>query len=137
MHNKVFFFYHLLTNAQPDLRQHPFLPPSQLPPVLLFSTTPYYGMGYPSGWSGSALLSVCPHSFLLTSSLLAGRAVRGTGKSLTQCKHCYATLKTSVCYKHYFHLNPKYNTIPGTMKKINSMPVETRTLQYTIFQQNY
>ena len=63
----------LQTNAQPVPEQLS-LPRSQFPPVLLFSVTSY-GMGYPSGQLGPAVLAVSSPSFLCTPSLLAGRAV--------------------------------------------------------------
>lgn len=49
----------------------------------------------------------------------AGRAWE-TGKSLIYSKHYLATTKILICYQHYSHINPKYNTKPAIMKNINS-----------------
>jgi len=62
-----------LTNAQP-IHEQQTLPPSHLPPVLLFSVMSY-GMEYPFGQFGSAVLAVSPPSFLCIPSLLTYRAV--------------------------------------------------------------
>lgn len=39
------------------------------------------------------------------------------------------TTKIVVCYQHCFLLNPKHGIISTTVKKINSIPVKTRTTQ--------
>lgn len=77
-------------------KRHPnitaLLPSSSLPKILLMSMTPY-GMGYPFGLSGSAVLSVCPpNSLWISNSLLVGQHEKY--KSLTVCKHWSSTTKT-------------------------------------------
>ena len=73
MHSAI--AHHLLTDAHPipEQRSHP---PDQLTPVDILSMTSY-GMEYPFGQLGSAVLAVLPPSFLCTSSL----AERGRLKS--------------------------------------------------------
>lgn len=49
------------------------------------------------------------HSFAQFGSallLLSPPSSEGAKKSLTPCKHCSATTKTSVCYQHYPHPTP-------------------------------
>jgi len=95
-----------------DKRHHskslPFLLLS--PPLLyMLSMTPY-GMEYPFGQLGSAVLAVSPPSFLCTSSLLTGRVVQEAEKPLTLCKHCSAITKTSLYYQHCFQHKSKTQT---------------------------
>ena len=70
VHNAI--AHHSLTDAQlvPEQRS---APPSQLPPVYILGMSSY-GMEYPSGQFGSALLAVSPPNLLCPSSLLAGWA---------------------------------------------------------------
>lgn len=70
MHNAI--AQHQLTNAQPVPKQQS-RPPANLRSFLFIMTS--YGIEYPFGQFGSAVLAVSPPSFLCTSSLLAGRAV--------------------------------------------------------------
>lgn len=76
-----------------------------LPQLLLLSVTSY-GMDYPFGQLGSALLAAYPSKSLCTPSLLAVRAAYEAGKTLTLCKQCSATTKISTCY-HHFHKKSK------------------------------
>ena len=79
------------------------------------------------GQFGSAVLAAFPPS-LCNPSLLPGRAVQEAEKTLTYCKHCFATTKTLVCYQHYFH--PEI--VSATVKKINSIPEKCRTTALTL-----
>ena len=64
--------HHLPTDAQLVPEQQS-TPPGQLPPVYTLSMTSY-GMEYPFGQFGSAVLAVSLPNFLCPSSLLAGWA---------------------------------------------------------------
>jgi len=59
--------HHLLTDAQP-IPEQPLQSTSQLPAVYILSMASY-GMEYPFGQFGYAVLAVLPPSFLRTSSL--------------------------------------------------------------------
>ena len=63
MHNAI--AHHPPTDVQPVPEQRS-LPPGQLPPAYMLSMTSY-GMEYPFGHFGSAVLAVSPPSFLCTS----------------------------------------------------------------------
>ena len=89
-----------------------------------------YGMEYPFGQLGSAVLAVSHHRSLCTPNLLTGGLVWGVERSLTWCKHCSAATEMSVCYQH---CSPKSkplepSTVPATKKKINSIPAKTRKI---------
>uniref|UniRef100_A0A8B9SY76 RNA polymerase I-specific transcription initiation factor RRN3 n=1 Tax=Anas platyrhynchos TaxID=8839 RepID=A0A8B9SY76_ANAPL len=51
----------------------------------------------------------------------------GESEKLKSPKNCSATIKTSACYQHSSHPNPKHSTLPATRRKINPILVETRT----------
>ena len=70
VHNVI--AHHSLTDAQLVPEQQS-TPPGQLPPVYILGMISY-GMEYPFGQFGSAVLAVSPPSFLCPSSLLAGWA---------------------------------------------------------------
>ena len=78
MHNAI--AHHSLSNAQLVPKQRS-APPSQLLPVYILGMTSY-GMEYPFGQFGSAVLAVSPPNFLCPSSLLTGWAGEAE-KSLT------------------------------------------------------
>lgn len=61
---------------------------------------------------------------------LAGGAAPGADRSLALDEHCSAATETSVYYQCYFILNSKHSTILDPMKKINFVPVKTRTIIY-------
>lgn len=86
-----------------------------------------YGMRYPFGQLESHVLSVCALSFLCTSGLLTGRAVWETENTLSLCKHFLTPTITSVIlvFNAVLFTSPKHNTIPTTMKKINSISANT------------
>ena len=68
MHSAI--AHHPLTDAQP-VPEEQLPPPSQLPLVYMLSMMSY-GMEYPFGQLGSAVLPVPPSDFLCTSNLLTG-----------------------------------------------------------------
>ena len=70
IHNAI--AHHPLTDAQP-VPEQPSASPSQLPPVYILGMASF-GMEYPFGHFGSAVLAVSPPSFLCPSSLLVGWA---------------------------------------------------------------
>ena len=69
-------------------------------------------------------------------SLLAGRAVREAEK--VKCPLlCTALLGNNQCIiSIVFPLKPKHSIIPATVKKINSLPAETRTVSCSILMDN-
>ena len=87
----------------------PMSPPSFFFPQLYILSMTSYGMRYPFGQFGSAVLAVPPP---VPASCAPGRAWEA-GKVLDWCKHYPATTKTSVCYQYYSH------TV-AVLKKINS-----------------
>ena len=70
MHNAI--AHHSPTDA-PLVPDQQSAPPSQLPSVYILGMTSY-GMEYPFGQLGSAVLAVSPPNFSCPSSLLAGWA---------------------------------------------------------------
>ena len=86
-------------------RQTPSLqtsPPSFFSPLLSMLSKTSYGMGYPSGQLGSAVLAVSPPNSVCILSPLAGRVVWEAEKTLALCKQCSAITKTSLYYQHCF-----------------------------------
>jgi len=49
--------------------------------------------------------------------------------SLSWCKHCSATIKTSAFYHHSSCPKPKHSILPATRRKINSVLTETRIVK--------
>ena len=95
----------LLGRQIPSYKKSPFPLPS---PSVIFLSMISYGIEYPFGQSGSAVLGLPPSTFLYTPILLTGRAGEAE-KSLTLHKHCSAAAKT---LEHSFHPKPKHSTIP-------------------------
>lgn len=69
-----------------------------------------YGVKYPWGQPGPAVLVVSPPCFLCTLSLLA--VLWGVEKALTLRKHCSVIAKMSLSYQHYFqHKSQTYQLL--------------------------
>lgn len=78
-----------------------------------------YDVEYLFGHFVSAVLAVSSLSLLCPPSWLAAREVWEAEKSLSQHKHCLATVKT-VCYQYYFHIKSKKHStvLLATRKKL-------------------
>ena len=102
-------------------------PPSSFFPQLYTLSKVSYGLEYPFGQLGSAVLAVPPPSFLCP----PRHSLVGWGekqkRALTLCKHRSAVTKTSLCYQHCFQNKSKTQCIPATVKKINSTPAKIST----------
>ena len=81
------------------------LPSSFFPQLYMLSMTSY-GMEYPFGQFGSAVLCVSPPNFLGTPSPLAGGVVWEAEKALALWKHHWAVTKM-VCYQQCFQNKSK------------------------------
>ena len=103
-------------------------PPSFFFPSLYMLSMTSYGVGYPSGQLGSAVLAGSSPTFLCTPRLLTGGVVWEAEKALTLCKNCSAVTKTSLHYQHCFqHKCKAESPTRAFMKKINSIPAKTST----------
>lgn len=87
-------------------------------------------MEYPFDQFRAALLILSPPSSMCPLSPLAGRAVQEAEKQVSLTLHSTAQqqLKHRYVIKVFFILKPKHSIVEDTMKKINSVPAETRTL---------
>lgn len=126
MHNAV--AHHPLTDAQPGPQQ-PL--PCPAPPVLLSKMTPH-GMGYSFGQLGSPVPVLSPPSSRCTPApLLAGQHGKlnnpwlCVSDALQQLKHRCAISIILI-------LHVKHNAMPGTRKKMTSIPSKTYPSQNII-----
>lgn len=122
MHNA--FAHCAVTNAQPVTPAVNSGPQQSFPLVYVLSMTPH-GLKCPFGQLWSAVLAATLPDFLCTPPyLLAGQHEKE--RSLTtvqqQLKH--------QCVTNMIVLNLKHRATPGTVKKINSTPVNTRKICY-------
>ena len=101
--------------------------PNHLPAVLQFFHLMIYGMEYPFGQFRSAVLVLSPPSSLGFSCPVAVRVVQETENVLGSAQHCSATIKIWCVISAVFLLKSKCSIIPGTVKKIDSVPTETGT----------
>ena len=83
-----------------------------------------YGVGYPFGELGSAVLAVSPPSFLCPPRLLAG-GVGEAEKALTLCEHCSAVMETSLRYQQFLATNAKHSTMQAAIKTFNCIAAKT------------
>lgn len=87
----------------------------------MLSMTPY-GLGYPWGQLGSAVLAVSHPISLCTPGSLADGLGWEAEESLTPCEHCSGIMKISLCYLNTVSsTNPKLILILATVRKINSI----------------
>ena len=75
------------------------MPPLPPPPPRFYAEQTSYGMEYPFGQFGSAVLDLSPPKILPTPSLLV-RGGNAGETALMLWEHCSAVAKTLVCYQH-------------------------------------
>lgn len=125
-----------LTPSQPLRSNTCFLPaPGQLPPVLWVNTLTY-GMEYPCGQLGSAVLILSTPSFLHSPSPLTGRAVWG-GETHELCispawQQLVVVINWCIIYI-ILTLNPKHNTMLATRKKLTLSQLKPRHKEQHLF----
>ena len=114
---------HLPTNAQTVSK----LTPVQLSTIL--QAFPPYSMEYPLGQFRAAVLALSPPSSSRHPSLsLAGQHTKlKIEVSSALCSTAQQQLNITVTYI-VFLLKPQHGIVPDTMKEINSVPVENRTI---------
>ena len=98
-------------------------PPGQVPPIYILGMM-FYGMEYPFGWFGSAVLALLPPSFLHTCLLAEHRKLKNPWLKISATQQ---QLKHQRVINIILTLNSKHSTVPATKKKINSIPAKTRT----------
>lgn len=95
--------------------------PGQIPPVSALDTA-FHGLEYPSGQAGS---SSWPSSLWVPRAPSHRHSMANQKAATTELKPLSNIYNINVlpCYSI---LNPKYNTVRGSRKRINSLPAEAR-----------
>ena len=91
-----------------------------------------YEIEYPFGHCEAAFLFLCPLRSLCFPSPFAGRTKQEAETSLGYCSAAQQQLWHWCVINIDFLLKPKHSIIPDTMKKISSVPTESRTFAYSV-----